>query len=61
MPQQELHSLPKIFISLYHAQGGERLSEITDCMKTRKNKFADKTVASVSKDSTHFKMILSGI
>lgn len=50
-----------MFISLYYSQGGERLSETTDCMKARRNQFADETVAFISKDSPHFKKTLSRI
>lgn len=50
-----------MFISLYYSQGGERLSETTDCVKARRNQFADETVAFISKDSPHFMKTLSRI
>lgn len=50
-----------MFIGLYYSQGGERLGEITDCMKARRNQFADEVVAFISKNSPHFKKTLSRI
>lgn len=50
-----------MFISLYYSQGGESLSEITNCMKAGRNQFADEAVAFISKNSPHFKKTLSRI
>lgn len=49
-----------MFTSLYYSQG-ESLSEITNCKKARRNQFADEAVAFISKNSPHFKKMLSRI
>lgn len=44
-----------MFINLCYSQGGEKIIEITDYMKTRINKCVEEAAASISKDCTGYK------